>query len=73
MLDAKLDEQQLIELSGQIDPGVFLALPSHRELLPEAQQIADAVAAALRAKLQNPERIAGLIRQLNDPAVDKAN
>jgi hypothetical protein len=71
VLDAKLDQQQLLELNGQIDPTVFLDLTAHPELAPEAQQVVDAVAAAVTAKLQAPERIAGLIRQLSDPSVEK--
>jgi hypothetical protein len=68
VLDAKLDQQQLAELRSQIDQGIFLDLPTHAELLPEARQVVDAVMAAVNAKLQDPERIAGLIRQLTDPS-----
>jgi hypothetical protein len=70
VIDANLDQQQLIELRGQIDPGVFLDLPTYPGLLPEAQQVVDAVMAAVNAKLKDPERIAGLIRQLSDPSVE---
>ena len=49
---------------------MFLDLASQKELDPEARQLADAVAAANNRQLQDPKRLAGLIKQLQDPAED---
>lgn len=71
VLEAKLDEPQLAELGEQAGSTVFLDLAGQPALLPEAQQLADAMVAALRAKREDAGRIAGLIRQLQDPSTEK--
>ncbi len=71
VIDAKLEPQQLVDLSGQVGSAVFFDLAAQPALLPEARQLADAVAATLNARLGDPQRIAGLIRQLQDPSVEK--
>lgn len=67
VLDAQLDPQQLIALSEQIGSPELLTLSSRADLQPEAKKLVDAVTAAVRARIQNPERIAELIRQLQTP------
>ncbi len=70
ILDAKPSEQQLAELANQFGPSLFLDLASVPELCPEARQLADAVTAANNRQLQDPKRLAGLLKQLQDPAED---
>jgi hypothetical protein len=71
VLDAKLNSQQLADLGQQIGSPVFLDLSQRSALLPEAKQLADAVAAAVAARLKDSKRIAGLIEQLQDPSAEK--
>ena len=49
---------------------MFLDLASQPDLCPEAKQLADAVVAANGRQLQDPKRLAKLIKQLQDPAED---
>lgn len=70
-LDAKLDAAQLADLGGQIGSPVFIDLSRHPALQPEAKQLADAVAAAVKTRLEDTKRIAGLIEQLGDPSPEK--
>ena len=71
VLDAKLDPQQLADLGEQFGCGAFLDMAGQAALLPEAKQLADAVAAAVAARLEDAKRIAGLIGQLQDPQAEK--
>ncbi len=66
VLDAKLDEEQLAELGEAFGVAPLLEMTGHSALLPEAKQLADAVAPAVRAKLEAPARIEMLIAQLQD-------
>ena len=70
-LDAKLDPQQLADLGQRVASPVFLDLAGREALLPEAKQLADAVGKALKARLEDSKRIAGLIDQLQDPSAEK--
>ena len=54
VLDAKLDPQQLADLGEQFGSPMFLDLAGRPALLPEAKQLADAVAAAVKARLKTP-------------------
>jgi len=71
VLDAKLDPQQLADLGQQIGSPVFLELSDRSALLPEAKQLADVVTAAVTARVKDAKRIAGLIKQLQDPSPEK--
>ena len=71
VLDAKLGPQQLADLGVEFGVPMFLDLAGRAALLPEAKQLADAVAAAVTAKLEDAKRIAGLIGQLQDPSAEK--
>ena len=71
VLDAKLDQQQLADLGEQIGSPMFLDMSDRPALQPEAKQLADAVAAAVKARLEDTKRIAGLIQQLQDPSAEK--
>ena len=71
VIDAKLDPQQLADLGVEFGVPMFLDLAGRAALLPEAKQLADAVAAATKAKLEDAKRIAELIGQLQDPSAEK--
>ncbi len=70
VLDAQPTEEQFVALANEFGVAMFLDLASQKELLPEARQLADAVVAANNRQLQDPKRLAGLIKQLQDPAED---
>ena len=71
VLDAKLDREQLADLGEQLGSPVFFDLSGRAALRPEGKRLADAVMAALNARLQDSKRIAALIGQLQDPSPDK--
>jgi len=71
VLEAKLDEGQLVDLGVQGGSVFFMRLASRTELTPEAQQIRDAVLGAMKARLEDPKRLEELIRQLQDASVEK--
>jgi CheY-like chemotaxis protein len=70
-LDAKLDQQQLADLGEQFGSAVFLNLADREALQPEAGQLADAVSAAVTARLEDSKRIEALIKQLQDATPEK--
>lgn len=70
-LDSKLDPSQLANLSDNVGSPVFLDMSGRKALQPEAKQLADAVAAAVKARLEDAGRIAGLVQQLQDPSPEK--
>jgi hypothetical protein len=70
VLDAKPDEKTLADLAEQLGAATFLGMAERPELLPEAKQLADAVLAAANRRLQDPQRLTGLIDQLRDPSPD---
>jgi CheY-like chemotaxis protein len=71
VIDAKLDTQQLFDLSEECGSAVFIELAGRSGLLPEAKTLGDAVLAAVRFQRQDPDRIAELIGQLRDPSPKK--
>lgn len=68
VLSANLDEQQLVALKERFGAALFREMASRADLAPEAQQLNEAVLAAVNRHLQDPARLAGLIEQLQDPA-----
>lgn len=70
-LDANLDAGGLADLGEQVGSPVFLELSRRTGVQPEGRQLADAVGAALAARLHDPERITKLIEQLQDPSPEK--
>lgn len=62
----KLDRERLADLGEQVGSATFVDLALREALRPESKQLADAVLAALNARLRNPERIYNLIAQLKD-------
>ncbi|MEN6457889.1 MAG: hypothetical protein ABFC63_03085 [Thermoguttaceae bacterium] len=70
-LDAKLDKSQWADLAEQFGSRAFLDLAEKPDLQPEARRLADAALSALSARRREPERMAGLIQQLQDPSEKK--
>jgi HEAT repeat protein len=70
-LDAKLDPQQLADLGQAVGLPMFFDLADNSALQPEAKQLADAVAAAIKSRLEDSKRIAALVQQLQDPSAEK--
>jgi hypothetical protein len=68
VLEAKPDPQQLADLLQQFGSAMFLNMAEQAELLPEAQQLADAVLAASKQHHEDPQRLLQLIGQLQDPS-----
>lgn len=71
VLDANLDKTQLAALGRQLGPSMFLAMSQAAELQPVGKQLGDAVLEAMRGELQDPQKIATAIEQLQDPSVEK--
>ena len=70
VLEANLDQQQLIALEEFFGTEVFTQMASRADLAPEAQQLSDAVLAAVGHHLQDSARLAAIIKQLQDPSAD---
>jgi len=68
VLKAKLDESQMAAMVEEFGSAMFLEMAGRKELQPEARQLSEALLAAANRKLQDPKRLAELIRQLQDPA-----
>jgi len=68
VLDAKLDPKALAALCDEFGPATFSEIASRKELAPEGKQMAEAILSAKTQQLQDPQRLAGLIQKLNDPA-----
>lgn len=71
VLEAKLDEKQWADLGVDLGSVFFMRLASRQELGPEAGLLRDAVFTAMKARLENPQRLAELIGQLQDPSLEK--
>lgn len=68
LLDAKLDQKQMAALEEQLGSALFVSLGTRADLAPEGKQVADAVLAATQNELVDPQRLAGLVRQLQAPS-----
>jgi CheY-like chemotaxis protein len=71
VIEAKLDSQALAKLADEFGSATFVQLGARSDLHPQSQQLADAVLTAQNAALQNPQRVAELIKQLQDPSAEK--
>jgi hypothetical protein len=71
VLEAKLDQAALAKLADQFGPAAFVQLSVRTDLRPESKQLADAVLGAHNAELQNPQRLAKLIKQLQAPSAEQ--
>jgi len=70
VIQAGLDEKQLVALGDELGSPLFNDLASREELQPEAKQVAEAVLGATVRALRAPDRLKGLIAQLGDPSPD---
>ena len=73
VLDAKLDPQQLADLGQQVGSPVLLDLSDRPALAPEAKQLADAIAAALTARLKDTNRITAADRTITRSVAGKTS
>ena len=73
VIDAKLSQKDLAKLGEQFTSTMFLQLSAQADLRPQAQALADLVLSARNAELQNPQRLAELIKQLHDQSEEKRN
>jgi hypothetical protein len=71
VIDAKLDDKALAKLANEYGTAMFVQLSARSDLHPQSQQLADAVLAAQNTALQNPQLVAELIKQLQDPSAEK--
>jgi CheY-like chemotaxis protein len=71
VLEAKLDDAQLSALAEEFGPAMFTEMAARATLAPEAKQLADAVLGAVNRKLQDPQHLGGLVKQLSDPSDDR--
>jgi hypothetical protein len=71
VLDSKLDSAQLAKLNDDVGSPVFLDMSRRKSLQPEAKLLADTVAVAVKTRLEDAGRIAGLVQQLQDPSPEK--
>ncbi len=71
LIDAKLGPEELADLGEEFGVPVFLDLAGQPELLPEAKQLADAVAEVVKSRREDAQRIAERILQLQDPSEEK--
>lgn len=71
VIEAKLDEKALATLADEFGSATFVQLSARSDLHPQSQQLADAVLAAQNTALQNPQRVAELIKQLQDPSAER--
>ncbi len=68
VLDAKPDEGQLADLGLELGSIFFMRLATRQDLAPEAHQMRDVVFGAMKARLEDPQRLQNLIKQLQDPS-----
>ncbi len=71
ILDANLDQQQLLELADRFSGVMFAKMASNPALAPESGQLADKIMAAVEKHRSAPGRIDALIKQLADKSPDK--
>ncbi len=66
-LDAKLDAAQLADLGAEFGSPMFAEMAMRADLAPEGRQLADAVLQAVKQRIEDPQRLAALVKQLQDP------
>jgi hypothetical protein len=69
VLDARLGVPEFIALVNEFGSEAFLELGTRRDLAPEGRQLATLALEATRRRVQDPQRIAALIAQLEAPSL----
>ena len=70
LLAAKLSDEDLAKLAERPGAEAFLELASRENLAPEAKQVAEAVISAAQRQRLRPERLAELVKKLQDPSLE---
>ena len=70
VLAANLDQRQLAALEEQFGSALFLTMASRGDLAPEGKQLADLVMTAANSVLEDPARLAELVKQIQDPSAE---
>ncbi len=68
VLAANLDQQQLAAMEEQLGSATFVKFASREDLAPEGKQLADLVLNAANSVLEDPARLAELVKQIQDPS-----
>ncbi len=71
IVDAHLDRTQLAALGRELGSVAFLGFSRIEELQPQGKLLGDAVLEAMNAELQDPQKIAAAVKQLQDPSIEK--
>ena len=69
ILKLGLDDEKMFELQQAIGSNLFIELNSHPHIQPEGKRVASNVLSAARKIASSPQRIADLIKVLNDPDI----
>jgi hypothetical protein len=67
VLDANLDQQQLVALEEAYGASTFTSMAARDDLAPEARQLNEAVLSAVTRHVRDPARLSGLVQQLQSP------
>lgn len=70
VLAAKLDQKQLAGLVEQFGSPMFVSMADRADLNPEGKQLAEAALGAAEKEARDPQRMSGLIKQLQSPSAD---
>ncbi len=68
LLDAKLDDEQWTALVDEFHTPAFTDLAGRAELRPESEDLIQAALSAVHRRLNDPDRLAAEIKQLQDPS-----
>ena len=68
LLALKLNAEAMYVLQRRVGSGVFFKLSGDARYHPEGKQLADQILAAAHKQSRDPQRLAKLIKELNDPA-----
>ena len=70
VLAANLDQRQLTTMEEHFGAAVFLKMASRLDLAPEGKELADMVMTAANSVLEDPARLAELVKQIQDPSAE---
>ena len=70
VLAANLDQGQLAAMEEKFGSAMFLKIASRNDLAPEGKQLADLVMTAANSMLEDPARLAELVKKIQDPSIE---